>query len=280
MEFKEYLASETEPREAFETKIENKFILFDNHKINFKVEKDAAEFSENHKKKITKVLNRFSEIDPDLIKNFSTFESTNHPDALYYKTFPANARIVNGDGDKWGIEFFNAGMDTKKPHRISSSENLDEDGFVDNFSGTLVHEITHGGTHAKIFSDKEFNSNFIQEWWKKFGWGYVHPIIKNNITNRPEQSKEPTIGWEKNENGKWQKGDYIIMKEEYTTMPEACIGGKDGYAARVDMNEDVCDSVAAYILNPTILDAGKREFLENKINEYKTTRKEAAHEKH
>lgn len=276
MEFKEYSANETNISEDIENKIENKSILFDDYEINLEAGKEAIEFSENHKKKIIEVLNRFSEIDPDLIKNFSKFESTNASDVLYYKTFPGNARIIQGDGGKWGIEFFNAGMDMKKPHRISSSENFDEDGFVDNFSGTLAHEITHGGTHVKIFSDKEFNQNFIREWWKKFGWGYVHPIIKNNITNRPEQSKEPTIGWEKNENGKWQKGDYSIMKEEYTTMPEACIGGKDGYAARVDMNEDVCDSVAAYLLNSSILNAGKREFLESKINEYKTIKKEIA----
>ncbi|MFZ2970162.1 MAG: hypothetical protein WA063_03380 [Minisyncoccia bacterium] len=246
-----------------------KSVLYQNHEIKLEFGEGAIEFSESHKKKIMEVLNHYNEIDPELIKNFSKFESTNASGVLYYKTFPGNARIIHGDGDKWGIEFFNAGMDIKKPHRISSSENLDEDGFVDNFSGTLAHEITHGGTHVKIFSDKEFNQNFIREWWKKFGWGYVHPIIKNTITNRPEQSKEPTIGWEKNENGKWQKGDYNIMKEEYTTMPEACIGGKDGYAARVDMNEDVCDSVAAYLLNPSILDKGKCEFIKNKISEYK-----------
>ena len=52
-------------------------------------------------------------------------------------------------------------------------------------------------------------------------------------------------------------------------MPEKCIGGKKGYVASKNWQEDICGSVAAYLLNPSVLDKEKKEFLENKIDEYK-----------
>ncbi len=257
-----------------EKKKESRKILIENHEIKLLSGKEAVEFSEDHKQKIAEVLSRFSEIDPELAKGFSEFESTNAPEAKYYGVFPANARIIKGSGDKWGIEFFNAGMDMKKSHRISSTEDSDDEGFVDNFSGTLAHEITHGGTHVRIFSDRKFNDEFIHEWREKFGWKEIFPTVKNSETDKWEISKVPAEGWKKNEKGKLQKEDYIVMRNEYTTMPEACVGGKNGYAARVNMTEDICDSVAAYLLNPHILNEDKREFLKNKINEYKQKMKE------
>lgn len=271
MESREYRTEKQKPDENFEEKKES--ILFENNEINLSSEKEAVEFSEDHKEKITEVVEAFSRIDPELVKNFNKFKSVNDPDRKFYGIFPANAHIIKGNDDKWGIEFFNAGMDTKKAHRISSTENPNESGFVDNFSGTLAHEITHGGTTAKIFNDRKFNEEFIKEWREKFGWKNIFPAIKSNETGKWEISKQPPEGWGKNKDGKWQKGDYVIMGVEYTTMPEACIGGKNGYSASVDMYEDICDGVASYLLNPSILNKDKRVFIKNKINEYSQKKK-------
>ncbi len=247
---------------------ENKNILFENHKIELLSEEGAVEFSREHTEKIEKVLNLFSENGMNPMKRFSEFESTNNSNVIFYKTFPGNGRNISGHDGLWGVEFFNEGMDVDKAHRISSSEDSQEEGFVDNFSGTLAHELTHTGTAMELFDDRNFNREFIMDWREKFGWKYILPNIKNEKTGRWEKSN-PVEGWEKNKDGKWQNGDYIVMKEEYTTMPEKCIGNERGYAASVDWQEDICDSVAAYLLNPSILNEEKREFLENKINEYK-----------
>jgi len=253
-----------------EQKKENKSILFENHKIELLSEEGAVEFGEEHIKKIEKVLNLFSENGLSPAKKFSEFESINNPDAKHRGGFLGSAHIGYGKSKELSaIIFYNYGMNTNKPHRISSSENFKGKGFVDNFSGTLAHELTHGGTTGeKFFDDYKFNREFIQEWREKFGWKYVRKNVKNEKTGRWEKAA-PVEGWEKDKDGFWRNNDYIITREEYTTMPEKCIGGKRGYAASVSQQEDICDSVAAYLLNPSILDKEKREFLENKIKEYK-----------
>lgn len=256
-----------------EQKKENRNILFENYEVELLSDEGAVEFSEGHIEKIEKVLNLFSENGLEPLKGFSKFESINNSDAQFRGGFPANANIGYDKSKELAtIVFYNRGMDANIAHRISSSENSQEEGFVDNFSGTLVHELTHGDTGgAKLFNDSEFNQKFIREWQEKFGWKYIFPNVKNKETGRWEQSVNPNKGWEKDEDGFWRNDDYIVAGLEYTTMPEKCIGGKENYAASKNWQEDVCDSVAAYLLNPSVLDEEKREFLENKINEYKKT---------
>ena len=253
-----------------EQKKENKNIIFEDHKIELLSKEGAVEFNEEHIEKIKKVLNLFSKIGLKPAKGFSGFESVNVPDAKHRGGFPANAEIIYGAKDLDGIKFYNRGMDTSIAHRISSSENFGEEEFIDNFSGTLAHELAHGNTSgAKLFDDRKFNQEFIREWQERFGWEYIFPNIKNEKTGRWERSTNSVEGWKKDEDGFWRNNDYVVAGIEYTTMPEKCMGGKKGYAASKNWQEDICDSVAAYLLNPSVLDEEKKEFLENKFNEYK-----------
>jgi hypothetical protein len=172
-------------------------------------------------------------------------------------------------------------MDLNHPHRVSTATTPEESGFVDNFSGTLAHEMAHigaGGSGSGFFTDRQLNSAFIQGWTKQFGWTHLFPNVKDEATNRWVQSDSPTLGWKRNAEGFWQKGDHIIYTStdprndkniEYTTMPEKCIGGVSSYAASTLMQEDICDSMAAYILNPHVLYEGKREFIHQSIKEYR-----------
>lgn len=253
-----------------EQKKEDKSILFEDYKIDLLCKKEAAEFSEEHIEKIKKVLNLFSEINPEAGKGFSKFESINNPNAKSRGYFPRSAYIgYDNDKELSSIIFYNRGMDTNIAHRISSSDDSKEKGFVDNFSGTLAHELAHGDTSgARLFNDRKFSQDFVWEWQEKFGWKTITSTVKNKNTDKWEQSVIAE-GWEKNKDELWQNNDYIVAGLEYTTMPEKCIGGKKGYAASTYYQEDICDSVAAYLLNPSVLDKEKYEFIKNKISEYK-----------
>lgn len=128
------------------------------------------------------------------------------------------------------------------PHRISTGMRPEEAGFVDNFSGTLAHELAHGGSTSSMtrpgglfFDDNYGHHMFYEPWYEKFGWT-----------------------WDRI-NGK------TIFSTKY---PEKCIGGGAGYAA-TRPEEDICDSVAAYILNPQALDSGRRQFIQERIAEYR-----------
>ncbi len=170
-----------------------------------------------------------------------------------------NGKNAYVEKDKYSILFSKEGMEITRPHRVSLSEDPQGEGFVDNFSGTLAHEITHAGReYTKLFDDIKFNRDFVVEWQVKFGWKLVERAL----------SEDSNIEWEKNAAGQWQNGDYIVLGDSFTSMPEKCIGGKNSYASSIAYYEDICDSVAAFLLNPAALNEEKRKFLEDKINEY------------
>lgn len=268
MECGEFPINKAESEKTADNRIEEKSIFFQNQEIKLHFE-EGVEFNEQHIEKMNKILNLFVEIDPDFLKKFYRFNSENNKKEEIRGAFPLSAINTFPSGTTKNIEilFFRRGMNIDIPHRTSSSSDSQDDGFVDNFSGTLAHELTHGSPNIKLFSDIRFNTDFVVEWQERFGWKKVFPPIKDE-NGRWTYSKDPSEGWRKNEDGRWQKDDYIVMKEDYTSMPEKCIGGKNGYAASFNVSEDICDSVAAFLLNSSTLDEEKCQFLKDKIAEY------------
>ena len=232
-------------------------------------EKEAALFSPEHIRLASEVIKKFQEIVGDevlIMAQYGSIVSRNDPQRTLAGRFPMNGEnLQDSKNGKNRVVIYNRGMDTTIPHRVSTP-----DRFVDNFSGTVVHEITHGGSFVRIFADLARNRQFILEWKKEFGWKSVFANVKNHTTGEWEKSKIPAEGWKKNDGGYWQKGEYVVTEEEYTDLPERCIGGSKGYAASVGPQEDICDSITAYLLNPDALVPKKRQFIEKWLAENKS----------
>lgn len=221
-------------------------IDFYGHKIQLISQENATPFTDKHVERIIPILEFYWLIDPRVVQGYTQFVSENKDEVSENGRFPLNGE--NGscigkesEGAHGAIYFTKLGMDISIPHRISSADNQGEEGFVDNFSGTVAHEIAHGGaiTHqvrpAGFFYDTDLRNQFYREWQNQFGW--EHSIVDGKVVFR-------------------------------TSQPEKCIGGTDGYAA-ISPEEDMPDSLAALILNPNIVHPEKREFLKEKIKEYK-----------
>ena len=107
------------------------------------------------------------------------------------------------------------------PHRIEKTSN---------FEGTLVHETTH-----LIAED------FEKEWRERFKWDYciMHP-------EEWESKMAP--------DGKWlafynRRNGEMSPQHQFPLQPEQCVN----YYAKQNDNEDICESMVAYIYDPELL---------------------------
>lgn len=255
-------------------KVENGLAVKD-YRIELVVREGAIPFTEEHLLRAQPIIEFFWSLDPHTVRKYIEIQSINAPGLRWYNRFDINgANTFATNSTNFGILFTNRGMNSDLPHRVSPTTNKQDKGFIDNFSGTLAHELTHGcEDFPKLFPDSEFNRRFLLEWQKKFGWRSVFQTIQDE-NGMWSLSDRPMPGWMKNSEGKWQSGDYIIVGTMFTSMPEKCIGGKNSYSSSVHFGEDICDSMAAYVLSSTLLHTEKREFLEETIAEYKSLRKQ------
>jgi hypothetical protein len=227
-------------------------INYKGHRIELIIEEGALLFSDNHKTAIIKILDFYWDIDPNIIKGISQLVSLNKDAMTDDGRFPLNGEnrpLYGGKESTYGgIYFTKRGMSEDIAHRVSTSDKPNSPGFVDNFSGTLAHELTHGGSIDEppypggFFKNIDFRKKFSLQWQQLFGWKWKH---------KPDE--KPSIKF-------------------YTTAPEKCIGGRDGYAA-IRSEEDIGDSMAAYILNPSILHSDKKLFINKQLNAYKSIAK-------
>lgn len=258
-----------------------KELIFKDHRITLEVEEGASPFTQEHIDRITRILDFYWQIDPELVKKYSFFLSEHSIQPNWFNRFPRNGENIVMRNGRTGIIFTEEGMNLHSPHRISSSQTEQELGFVDSFSGTVAHELCHGGDvplNVRIFSDEIKNVAFVKEWVEKFNWKMIEedgedyetfsPVVtKNGIGWKTDEIPDP--GWVKNSEGYWQKGEYVIYRDEFALQPETCIGGINSYASSVRLREDICDSVAAYILNPNLIYPGKKEIIDKHLKEYR-----------
>lgn len=215
-------------------------IIFHDHHIQLLTERGAVPFSEKHKAAIHHVLEKYWAIDPQTVQGYHEFISQNR-DEIAKQGFPLNGEngpLRNKENTLGGaINFTKRGMSMSIAHRVSSATHPGEAGFVDNFSGTLAHELAHGTNpkrhdkSAGFLYDENARKSFDQDWQKMFGWQHTLKEGKLRI---------------------------------WTTQPEKCIGGASGYAATT-WQEDIPDSLAAYLLNPAILHSEKYSFIHIRI---------------
>ncbi|HNY36064.1 MAG TPA: hypothetical protein PLD14_00665 [Candidatus Pacearchaeota archaeon] len=214
--YSDYWRGKGMPAEQIEFSIstKNKPIVF----YNFSNEKEfSSEHMEKTEKAFREILNRF----PDALNNIEwiLLEDNQKQSLSGNENYP-----LNGFAKKnWqAIEIMPRGVDINNDHRV---------GEISNFEGTLTHEIGH------FIQDK-----FLEK-WKEAGFKWI------------DFNKEE---WEKRyvNNGECQISQYINKKTgeiapgtQYPLKPEECI---DDYAKK-NMEEDICDSIVAYIYNPSKL---------------------------
>ena len=264
-------------------------LIFRGHKIELQTEAGAVPFSPEHIARITPILEFYWDIDPELVRKWDYFKSAGFTEYDTWKGgFPKCGANEKND-TKNGVVFTKRGMSLVLPHRVSSGLTQVDKGFVSSFSGTTAHEMAHGGVGnglgVKLLPSENGNMEFYLDWVKKFGWKKIDAIDNSYKTRSPELYTDkayleivgkPVVawridikadeGWSKNKEGFWQKGSYFITHDEYTIFPEKCIGGVNSYASSTYSKEDICDSMAAFILNPDILDPDKKDFIKQKIN--------------
>lgn len=104
------------------------------------------------------------------------------------------------------------------PHRITKTSNLE---------GTFIHESTH-----------LIQQQFKPEWSEKFKWEdcYDH---KDEWEVRPTPDGTKTRYFNKQTNEMAPNGQFPLQ-------PEQCIT----YYAKINLGEDICDSMVAYIYDP------------------------------
>lgn len=110
------------------------------------------------------------------------------------------------------IELFPRAV-SSEPHRIPGTNRL---------AGTLVHEFGH------VLQD----TDFVQEWKKRFGWKEL------------EQTQQVRS----------------IVKTHETEFPERCVSDY----AKFSPEEDICESLAAAVNNPKALDPEKLVFIQER----------------
>ena len=112
------------------------------------------------------------------------------------------------------------GMDLS-PHRV---------GATSNFEGTFVHELTH-----------LVDSDFKNEWNGKFQWANCKDY-PDDYERRPPPDGSDQRFFNKNTGEMYPQGRFPLQ-------PDQCVT----YYARLSAEEDICESMVAYIYDPDLL---------------------------
>lgn len=129
---------------------------------------------------------------------------------------------LNGQARKeWQMfRFLRRGMQLM-PHRI---------GKVSNFEGTFVHETSH------LIQD-----DFLKDWFELFQWEWCQDHMNHwEFRTPPDGSKKRLYNKETGE---------MAPQAQFPLQPEQCIN----YYAKLSPEEDICESIVAYIYDPNLL---------------------------
>lgn len=129
---------------------------------------------------------------------------------------------LNGQARKeWQMfRFLRRGMQLM-PHRIAK---------VSNFEGTFVHEASH------LIQD-----DFLKDWFELFQWEWCQDHMDQwEFRTPPDGSKKRLY------NKVTRK---MAPQAQFPLQPEKCIN----YYAKLSPEEDICESIVAYIYDPELL---------------------------
>lgn len=109
------------------------------------------------------------------------------------------------------------------PHRIAAATNFD---------GTLTHELTH-----------LIESEFEPEWGERFKWGYC---FDDGYKDEWEARLTPDGSMKRLFN---KKTGEMSPQGQFSFQPDQCVT----FYAKQNMNEDIAESMVAYIYDPELL---------------------------
>ncbi len=215
------------PQEQLEIQVSDKLLTV----YNFNKE---VPFTEEHAVRAKRVLEQLESIMPQVIEKIDwiLIDDIAHPSAF-------------GDPDKYpwngnamrsyrAFRFLPRGMELA-PHRIEA---------VSNFEGTMVHEITHlvESDYEKEWSERGFVWDFCIDYPDEWEVRLTPDGNEKRFYNKKTGEMAPT--------------------GMFPLQPDQCIN----YYARGHIDEDICESMVAYIYNPELLrkiSPDKFDILEN-----------------
>lgn len=132
--------------------------------------------------------------------------------------FPTNGQVVHGTN---AFRFFPRGTRIDIRHRIPQASVLE---------GTFVHETAH-----------LIQRNFYEDWTKKFQWKYCDEFPDDwEYRTPPEGGDRYPFNKLNNE---------MMPQYQFPLQPESCVN----YYAKLSLEEDIAESITAYIYNPDLL---------------------------
>lgn len=209
----EYWRKKGLPKEQIEFNVNNNQIIV----YNFSQDKS---FTDKHVEDTRKVFEQLGSRFPKMLEKIRwiLIEDISHASAFGDPAkYPWNGSAKR---DWSSFILMPRGMDLA-PHRVEKASN---------FEGTLVHETTH-----LIAAD------FEKEWRERFKWDYciMHP-------EEWESRMAP--------DGKWlaffnKNTGEMSPQHQFPIQPEQCVN----YYAKQNANEDICESMVAYMYDPELL---------------------------
>lgn len=133
------------------------------------------------------------------------------------KKYPFNGVSLK---DWAAFRFFPRGI-SLIPHRIEKTTNVE---------GTLVHEVSHS-----------IEDNFFEEWKQRYRWEYCVDHIDDWESRLPPEGDVKR--WFNKQTGE------MAPQSQYPLQPEECVTDY----AKLSREEDICDSIVAYIYDPDLL---------------------------
>ncbi len=198
------------PQEQIEIQIDGKTITVFNYN-------QETPFTDEHMAKAVTILQKMASSFPQILDETRWILIDNLSELSAF-----------GDPDKYSVSgtcmrqwnafrMYPRGM-SFAPHRIETSTN---------FEGTLGHELSH-------LLEKEF----VAEWSEKFSWGYCGDY-PDEWEARPSPDGKSTKFYNK-------KTGEMVPNFQFPNEPEQCVN----YYAKINMGEDIAESIACYLLDP------------------------------
>ncbi len=141
--------------------------------------------------------------------------------------FPTNGQVVHGTN---AFRFFPRGARIDIPHRIPTANNLE---------GTFVHETAH------LIQD-----GFRDRWSENFQWDMCDEHL-----DKFEYRGTPMGGSQYPFN---KRTDEMMPQFQFPRQPENCVN----YYAKLSLEEDIAESLTAYVYSPDVLQSVSTEKFE------------------
>lgn len=213
----EYFLKKGSPKEQIEFEVNGHQITV----YNFNSDKPFSDkYVEEAKEALAELASKFPQI---VGKLRWILIDDNQPPSVYGDPdkYPFNGQA----NDDWKTLILYPRAMEFSPHRVAK---------VSNFTGTMIHELAHLN-----------QSDFIKEWGEKYRWAYL------NEDDRYKDQWE----WRLTPDGRTKRlfNKNTAEMSPWGEMPlesEECVTSY----ARININEDICESMVAYVCDPRLLE--------------------------